>query len=126
MTVNHGVPGSSPGRGARSHPTSGWLFYLIVLEFCVYIIYSEKLDRYYIGTSDSFEKRFNEHNNAAYLHSFTSKGVPWTKYLVIDGLSSKQAFAIEQHIKKMKSRKYMENLKLYPEMIINLKEKFYS
>jgi len=98
----------------------------MALEFCVYIIYSEKLGRYYIGTSDSFEKRLNEHNNAAHPNSFTSKGIPWNKYLVIDGLSSKQAFAIEQHIKKMKSRKYLENLKLYPEIIIKLKEKFYT
>jgi putative endonuclease len=33
------------------------------LMFVVYIIYSKKLNRYYIGTTDDFERRYAEHNS---------------------------------------------------------------
>lgn len=48
--------------------------------------------------------------------TFTYRGKPWSLYLVIDGLHSEQAYRIEQHIKKMKSVKYINNLKAFPEM----------
>lgn len=35
-----------------------------------------------------------------------------------------QAMQVEKHIKSMKSRIYIENLKRYPEMIIKLIEKY--
>ncbi len=92
--------------------------------FCVYIIYSEKLNRFYIGTTDDFYKRLNEHNSSKYIESFTVKGIPWDEYIVIDNLDSKQALDIEKHIKKMKSRKYIENLLLFPDIIQNLIQKY--
>jgi putative endonuclease len=59
-----------------------------------------------------------------YKDAFTSRGVPWVLYLSIDGLLSEKAYQIERHIKKMKSKKYIENLKSYPEIIIKLKEQY--
>ncbi len=44
--------------------------------FCVYIIYSEKLNRFYIGTNDDFDKRLNEHNSCKYNESFPVNGIP--------------------------------------------------
>ena len=41
-------------------------------------------------------------------------------FLTIDNLTSKQAFDIEAHIKKMKSSVYIKNLKMYPEMVAKL------
>ncbi len=32
--------------------------------FIVYIIYSNKTDKYYIGTTDDFNKRVEEHNKS--------------------------------------------------------------
>ena len=92
--------------------------------FCVYIIYSEKLNRFYIGSSDNYLKRLNEHNLSKYIDSLPVKGIPWNKYTVIDNLDSKQAIAIEKHIKKMKSRKFIENLILFPDIIQNLVQKY--
>jgi putative endonuclease len=32
------------------------------LMYFIYIIYSKKLERYYLGTTDDIEKRVGEHN----------------------------------------------------------------
>ena len=48
----------------------------------------------------------------------------WNLFLIIDCESKSQALQIEKHIKKMKSKTYIENLAKYPEMVIKLKEKY--
>ncbi|MBK6640818.1 MAG: GIY-YIG nuclease family protein [Bacteroidetes bacterium] len=88
--------------------------------FCVYIIFSRKLNRYYVGTTDDFVKRLAEHNDIKHPGSFTSRGIPWESYLLIDDLHSEQAYQIEEHIKNMHSKKYIQNLKRYPEIIQGL------
>jgi putative endonuclease len=83
----------------------------------VYILYSSKLNRFYTGqTSLSAEERLEEHNSKFYKNSFTAKGIPWNIFLVIRCQSKFQAISIEQHIKRMKSKKYICNLQKYPEM----------
>ncbi len=93
-------------------------------KFCVYIIYSSSLKRFYTGTTDDFEKRLEEHNSKIRKHADTSRGIPWEKFLLINELNSKQAFQIEKHIKSMKSSTYIQNLLKYEAMIEKLKEKF--
>ena len=72
--------------------------------FYVYILFSEKLNWFYVGTTDDPDRRLVEHNSGTFDDAFTRKGIPWTLFLIIDGLESNQAYKIEQHIKKMKSR----------------------
>lgn len=48
----------------------------------------------------------------------------WELYLSIDELTYQQARLIEIHIKKMKSKTYIQNLAKYPEIIERLKVKF--
>ena len=93
------------------------------MNFSVYILYSSKLNRYYIGTTDDVQVRLEEHNNIKYTNSYTSRGIPWVLHLSIDHLSSEKAYQLERHIKRMKSKNYIQNLKLYPEMIARLLEK---
>ncbi len=94
------------------------------IDFCVYVIYSVKLNRNYIGSTDDFEERFYKHNAGLYDAAFSVKGIPWEEKLVISGLTSPQAYAMERRFKKMKSRKYIENLLKYPELIDALKKRF--
>jgi Predicted endonuclease containing a URI domain len=73
-----------------------------------YIIFSAKLNKYYVGACIDLERRLYEHNIG---HSkFTSLGVPWElKYeKEFDTLSEAKEF--ERKIKKQKSRKYIEGL----------------
>jgi putative endonuclease len=90
----------------------------------VYIIFSEKLNKYYVGESENVDVRIRQHNNGYFESSFTSTSYDWSLFLTIDCKSRIQARKIESHIKKMKSRKYIENLKVYSEMVSKLKEKY--
>src|SRR4051812_25187865 len=92
---------------------------------CVYILYSPALDRFYTGaTSISVQERLNRHASFYYSNKFTAKVRDWKIYLEIECESMQEALYIEAHIKKMKSKKYIANLKNYPEIITKLKSGF--
>jgi len=92
--------------------------------FQVYILYSRKLDSYYIGETKEIEVRINQHNTKVYPHSYTKQADDWEPFIKIECLSRTQARKIEAHIKRMKSRKYIQNLKEFPEIIDKLKSKY--
>ncbi|HLN96344.1 MAG TPA: GIY-YIG nuclease family protein [Flavobacterium sp.] len=89
----------------------------------VYILFSEKLNRFYIGATSDFDTRWNYHQHAEN-HKFTHKASDWTLFLSIDCATKTQAFAVEKHIKAMKSKTYIQNLKKYPEMVEKLLQKY--
>jgi len=93
---------------------------------CCYVLYSKVLDRYYIGyTADKLENRVRKHNQGYYgKKKYTWRSNDWELYLEIKCSNKKQAMAIERHIKKMKSRIYIENIRRYPEIIMRLKEHY--
>ncbi|MDH5400105.1 MAG: GIY-YIG nuclease family protein [Cyclobacteriaceae bacterium] len=92
--------------------------------YTVYVLYSEKINRFYIGYSENVENRIEYHNNPQHNHIWTKRGIPWVIFLTIDELSHGQARKIEIHIKKMKSTTYLKNLTKYPEIIEKLKSKY--
>jgi putative endonuclease len=93
----------------------------------VYILFSEKADNFYIGfTTESFEIRLQKHLSEYYDKKFTSKVDDWKIFFTIQCTSSKQATSIEKHIKKMKSKIYIRNLELYPDISKKLLEKYNS
>jgi putative endonuclease len=92
--------------------------------YSVYIIWSDSIKKYYVGTTNCVDNRLQEHNSGKYKTSYSSKGIPWILVMQIDDLNSKQAYQIENHIKKMKSKRYIENLIKYPEMSVKLRDRF--
>jgi len=76
-------------------------------SYC-YILYSEKLNKYYVGSTTDITRRLEDHNRGK--EKFTSTGLPWT--LIYKELFEelKQARQRELYIKKMKIRKYLETL----------------
>ena len=86
----------------------------------VYILYSRKLNRYYTGFTTDLVVRLGFHARAE-SPKFTSRSDDWTVYLQIHCDSKAQGLAIEKHIKRMKSKIYIENLVRYPELILKLK-----
>jgi putative endonuclease len=92
----------------------------------VYILFSETIDSYYIGSCNNFYERLVEHNAHINLSAHTRRAVDWKLYFKIDSLEYEQARSLEEHIKKMKSRKYIENLHEYPEMAQKLVCKYDS
>jgi len=96
-------------------------------EFYVYILLSEKSNKFYVGqTSLQPEERLAQHNSGHYDEKFTLSGIPWNLFYVIKCVSREQAIKIERHIKNMKSRKYIEDLKKFPEISEKLLVKYYS
>ena len=96
-----GVTGSSPVRPTKN---TG-----LMAE--VYILYSPSLDRFYTGSCEDFQERLGQHLSAAYPQAFTAKAQDWSIYLLLDQLTYSQARSIETHIKRMKSKKYITDLK---------------
>lgn len=91
-----------------------------------YILYSPSLDKFYTGiTQESVESRLEKHINSSYGSHYTSQAKDWTIFLEISCTSVAQSMKIEKHIKKMKSKKYIFNLKDYPEIIEKLKIKYF-
>lgn len=88
----------------------------------VYILFSKKLDRFYTGSCLDLSERLDEHLRGIYADSFTSKAIDWELFLWIDNLTYQQARLIELHIKKMKSKVYIKNLKKYEEIKTRLIE----
>ena len=89
----------------------------------VYILQSIKINRYYIGYTSNLELRLQFHADAE-SRKFTHKADDWTVFYSVNCESKPQALAIEKHIKAMKSKTFIENLKKYPEMIEKLLEKY--
>lgn len=93
------------------------------MEYFVYILFSEKLNRFYIGTADDPVKRLSEHNSAHYPNAYTSKGIPWTLFHTIPCTISQQAYDLERFIKSMKSAVFIRNLKEDPAIITRVFER---
>lgn len=90
----------------------------------VYILYSKTLHSHYIGSCKNLENRLLEHSNGTFENSFTTKAKDWVLLLGIENLGYQQARYIEKHIKRMKSKIFIENLKKYPELVEKLKTRY--
>ena len=96
------------------------------MDFFVYILYSKKLEKFYIGTTDNVERRLNEHNNGHYESAFTSKGIPWELFLSITCEDSNAAYKLERFIKQMKSSAFIKRIKSEPTIIDSIREQLKS
>ncbi|MGZ0015839.1 GIY-YIG nuclease family protein [Yeosuana sp. AK3] len=90
-----------------------------------YILFSKTLDQFYIGETEDLEERLIQHNSGFYDSAYTKKASDWVIYHLIECNQRKQARKIETHIKKMKSKTYIQNLKKYFEMNEKLKNKYH-
>ena len=76
--------------------------FLHFMEFYIYILYSETYDIYYVGYSDDFRRRFEQHNHSQNV-TFTSKHRPWILKTVYScGTKQSEAMKIEKFIKNQK------------------------
>ena len=82
----------------------------------VYILYSNRINRFYIGSCLNLEERLDQHKNRVFPSSFTKIAYDWELFLSFENLEYNHARAIELRIKKMKSSKYIQNLKLHEEL----------
>ncbi len=76
--------------------------------YAVYILYSEKLNKYYIGFTSDINDRLCKHNRAH--KGFTSRGQPWKVVYTENYLSKEEAMVRVKELKNWKDRTRLERL----------------
>src|SRR5437879_3779781 len=122
LTLIHMGIGSSPRGRAKPKLMKFRLFCLN--SMVVYILFSEKLDKFYIGQTIDLKQRMEFHNSIDLNTHWSKNGIPWTVMLELSCVTKVQAIKVEAHIKKMKSKIYIGNLIRYKDMQDRLLEKF--
>ena len=82
--------------------------FFLPMSAVVYIIYSEKLDRFYTGYTTDLAKRLQEHNSG--ISNFTAKASDWKLMYTETFQTREEAQFRERQIKNKKSRKYITYL----------------
>ena len=80
-----------------------------VSMFFVYILYSQNLQRYYVGSTESVEKRLQEHNTGK--SKSTRGGVPWELIHTESFPTRSDAMHQEQKIKARGIGRYLSDIK---------------
>jgi len=75
-----------------------------------YIIYSEKLNKYYTGESPDPEQRLEQHNTHYFKNNYTKGANDWVLKLKYSTKSKEEAIVLEKFIKRMKSKKFIEKV----------------
>ena len=77
------------------------------MYYC-YILYSQKLDKYYIGSTNDLQGRLRRHNSSN--RGYTSAGKPWELKYFEMFKEKRIAIAREIELKRWKSRNLIEKL----------------
>jgi putative endonuclease len=79
--------------------------------FYIYIIYSPKSDKYYIGMTCDVARRIGEHNDPSRENKYTLKHLPWELKLSFEVSEQRgEALIVERFLKNQKSRAFIERL----------------
>ena len=85
--------------------------FLFAAMFFIYILYSSKSDKYYIGLTSDVQRRLSEHNDPSRINKYTSKHLPWELRLFFKVSDTRgEAMIVERFIKNQKSRIFLERL----------------
>jgi len=76
--------------------------------YSVYILYSQKIDKYYIGYSSNVLDRLSKHNSKS--KGFSNTGRPWIIVYTEEFVNKKDAMNRERQLKKWKNRDRLETL----------------
>lgn len=94
------------------------------MAYYVYILFTKSLNKFYVGYTEDIVTRIDQHNQSFYDASFTKQANDWEVFHLLECNSKTQAIKVEAHIKRMKSKTYLSNLKSYPEIGKKLLEKY--
>jgi putative endonuclease len=76
--------------------------------YSTYILWSEKLQKYYVGHTDNLSRRITEHNTGK--STYTKLGKPWSLAYHEEFTTKAEAMGREREIKHRKSRRYIESI----------------
>lgn len=92
--------------------------------FETYILYSSSKDRYYVGSTGVGAKKRLDRHNEGWTRS-TKSGIPWELRYVRSFENKTKALQWENHIKRQKSRKFIEELIASEENELNHTNKYF-
>lgn len=84
-----------------------WGFFIPDM-FYTYILYSHRIDRFYIGYTSNLEERLKKHNNKN--NGFTGQTDDWKLVYSMSFSSKKEALDLEKTIKSWKSKSRIRKL----------------
>ncbi|MCB0457040.1 MAG: GIY-YIG nuclease family protein [Flavobacteriaceae bacterium] len=77
------------------------------MEHFVYIIWSEKIGKYYCGESNNVEARLAVHNRGGCI--YTKKGIPWILIKIFVVSNRSEARNLEKRIKQRGIKRFLLN-----------------
>lgn len=75
--------------------------------YAVYILYSERSSRYYVGQTTDMKDRLERHNQGR--SKSTKFGIPWSMVLQREVSSRSEAMILQKQIKKRGAKRYIED-----------------
>ena len=75
--------------------------------YYLYILFSEKLNRFYVGQTNDLLSRLKRHNSGQ--ENYTSKGVPWEIVYFVQLESRGKAMRMEKKLKNLKSQSRLKD-----------------
>lgn len=80
-------------------------------SYFVYVLYTEKFDKYYVGQTNDIEARFERHNKG--LVNSTTPYIPYCLIFVIQKGSRAEALELEKKIKNLSKKRILEFIAKY-------------
>ena len=77
------------------------------MSYKVYILWSESLEKYYVGSTNDLEDRVYRHNSGQ--GKFTSKGMPWELVWNYECVNRSEAVRMENTIKKRGIKRFLSD-----------------
>ena len=76
--------------------------------YYLYVLFSKKIDKYYIGHTGNLKDRLKKHNTNH--KGFTGKAMDWKIVYTEEYPTKEEAYFRERQVKRWKSRKAIERL----------------
>jgi putative endonuclease len=77
--------------------------------FVTYILFSELLSKFYVGSTNNLEDRLYRHNTGQ--SKFTKRGIPWKLVAYFEFPTRSEAVRLEIKIKKRGIRRFLDDNK---------------
>jgi putative endonuclease len=85
--------------------------------FYTYILYSSKLNKFYVGQTNNLDQRLFFHNNGN--SKFTALGIPWVLIWYSPKPNRKAALILERNLKNLTRKRKVRFMRKYTEGLVN-------
>ena len=75
------------------------------MKFKIYILWSEILQKFYVGSTNDLDGRIYRHNSGQ--GNFTAKGMPWKQICSFECIDRTEAVKLENKIKKRGIKRFL-------------------